>query len=141
MIYAKLYEIENDIRKAIDPIEETTKEQDLILSSIIFHYTNSYAFEKTFMGTALMQENGKYFVSTLRYEDIHEDNAIIDANTLFASNFDLAGKEDIKYENGFIQHCKEKYGTKNMFKSMESSDKIILKNILKDYRSFKSDQT
>lgn len=133
MIYAKLYEIENDIRKAIDPIEETTKEQDLILSSIIFHYTNSYAFEKTFIGSALMQENGKYFVSTLRHKDIHEDNASIDANTLFASNFALVGKEEIKYENGFIQHCKEKYGAKSMFKSMENPDKIILKKILKDY--------
>lgn len=109
MKHAKLYEIEDDIRNIIKPLGKINNENDLVLNSIIYHYTQSYMHETTFVGSALYKGKDGYFVALMTHYDIEHDFAKIDANKFLAANFNIIDLKDQKYKNGFKEYYDKKY--------------------------------
>lgn len=136
MEYARLYEIENDILSIYEsmPKSEKSKNDDKIINSIIFHYTQSYLLKNTIVTSELLEkENGDTFVGLLTYSQLEQHSPKIKPDEFLSNNLDYIDNKAKEYEGGFEQYCKDNYD-KNFFNLGKSDDyKVYLKSLLNDY--------
>lgn len=125
--HSQLYEIENDIKDIVTTIEKKHSQQDLILSSLIYHYTQSYIFGKTFIGSNLNKNDNGYFVRLISNDEVESNDPLIDPNKFLAANYHLVNLKDEKYEEGFDIYYKPRYS------SSENEGMVYIKDLLKDF--------
>lgn len=125
--HSQLYEIENDIRDIVKPIGKIHSQEDLILSSIIYHYTQSYIFGKTFIGSNLNENDNGYFVRLLSNDEVESNHPLIDPNKFLAANYNLVNLNDEKYEKGFNAYYSPRYS------SSDNEGMVYIKDLLKDF--------
>lgn len=110
---ADLYSIENDLNSIYSKETNDKKisiNDELIMNSILYHYTQSYLFGKTFASSALFEDNkGHTHVGLISYNEIENEMAKVDANAFLAANFDYIGTDAKKMPEGFAIYAYRKY--------------------------------
>lgn len=136
MEYARLYEIENDILSVYENISENekTSDDDKIINSIIYHYTQSYLLKNTIVTSELLQkENGDTFVGLLTYNKLEEHSPKINPDDFLVQNIEYIDSKAKRHEGGFSGYCMDKYNKKYFSLNKNSEPKVYLKDLLTDY--------
>lgn len=142
---ADLYSIENDINIIYSKISKDDKrlstENEFIMNSILYHYTQSYLLKKTFAGSAMFEDKaGHSHVGLISFNEIENEMATVEANSFLAANFDYIDLESKNAPEGFAIHTYKKYN-KNFGKLSGINDindpqkpiLLRLSSLLKDY--------
>lgn len=135
MKHLDLYEIVTPLTEAYEKIPSNSKNleiDDLIINSIIYNYTQSYLFKKTFLDSGIFQRNdNSLYVGLISNADISDNDSKMEVNSFFAKNYDYIDAKAKNYQGGFVEHCKDKYSA---YEDKESGQyKCSIGKLLKDY--------
>jgi GNAT superfamily N-acetyltransferase len=141
---ADLYAIENDINSIylkVSEDKEISSENEFLMNSILYHYTQSYLLKKTFAGSAMFEDKaGHSHVGLISFNEIENEMATVEANSFLAANFDYIDTESKNAPEGFAIHTYKKHNKnfgrlsgKNDINDPKKPILLRLSSLLKDY--------